>query len=179
MLNETVANQPSIHENVNRIAIELLNLRLRNKPMQPHLAEIVSRGAPPANCHPRPQRIRIARVAPPRWRLRQTDTLQGLHRRERNQLVERLASKHLVYALAMTSHGRRDQQRIRRRVQFEMLLRMRQRIVRYQRCDVRKLGRLRSQKFLARRRIKEKIANRDRSSRAAAPLLPLGLSCRR
>ena len=46
MLNEAVANQPSIDENENRIAIELLNFRLRNKPMQPHFAEIVWRGRP-------------------------------------------------------------------------------------------------------------------------------------
>ena len=64
----------------------------------------------------------------------------------------------------MIGHWRRHQQGIRRRVQFEMLLRMRQRIVGYQRSDVGQLSRLRSQKLLARRRIKEEIANRDRSS---------------
>jgi hypothetical protein len=87
---------------------------------------------------------RSLRSPPPRRRLRQADAFQWLHRRQRNQLVQGLAPKHLVHALAMTGHGRRHQQRIRRRVQFEMLLRMRQRVVGYQRCDVREFGRLRS-----------------------------------
>src|SRR5271166_3831958 len=49
-------------------------------------------------------------------------------------------------------------------MQFEMLVRMRQRVMRDQRSDMRKLGRLRPQKLLARGRIKEKVANRNRSS---------------
>src|ERR1022692_2421884 len=48
MLYQPVANQPSIHEYINRVAIQLLDLRLRNKPMQPHLACLCGAGAPPA-----------------------------------------------------------------------------------------------------------------------------------
>ena len=96
--------------------------------------------------------------------MRQSDTLQWLHRRQRDQLLKGLASKHLVDALAMAGHGRRHQQGIGGGVQFEMLLRMRQRVMGYERCDVGKLGGLRSQKLFTRRRIKEEVANRDRGS---------------
>ena len=142
MLNETVANQSPIHENKNRIAIEFLNLRLRNKTVQPHLAKIVWSG------RPRPRSITFAVcgcincnwLAPPRWRLRQSDPLQRLRRRERNQLIQHLASKNLVNALPMISHRRRDQQGICRRMQFKMLLRMRQRIMCDQRRNMRQLS---------------------------------------
>ena len=50
----------------------------------------------------------------------------------------------LVHTLAMTGHGRGHQQGIGRRVQLEMLLRMRQRVVGYERNDVREFGRFRS-----------------------------------
>src|SRR6266849_6195653 len=171
VLNETVANQPPIHKNKNRIAIELLNLRLGNKTVQPHLAEIGcvrfyrKRGRRFAGGGARATRVS---GTPPRWRLRQADTLQRLHRREWDQLIKCLASKHLVHALAMTGYWRRHEQGIRRRVQLEVLLRMRQRVVGYERSDVGQLGRFRSQKFLARRSIKEEIANRDRSSQREA-----------
>ena len=162
MLNETVANEASIHENKNRIAIELLDFRLGNKTVQAHFAEIVWRG------RPRPRNLilgvsggkaarsacsglagggaRASRVcsAPPRRRLRQSDAFQGLHCRQRNQLVEGLASKNLVHTLAVTGHGRGYQQGIGRRVQLEMLLRMRQRVVGYERNDVGEFGRFRS-----------------------------------
>ena len=149
VLNETVANQPPIHEDENRITIELLNFRLRHKAMQPHFAEIVWRGhscprvrseltggPPSADFEDEVSWTRVSAPTSPRWRLRQTDTLQRLHCRERNQLIKGLASKYLVHALAMAGYGRRHQQRIRRRVQLEMLFRMRQRIVGYERRDM-------------------------------------------
>src|SRR5260370_37486555 len=64
----------------------------------------------------------------------------------------------------MTCNWRRHQQRIRRRVQLEMLLGMRQCMVGYERSDMRQLGRFRSQELLARWRIKEGLAKRDRRS---------------
>ncbi len=64
----------------------------------------------------------------------------------------RRLSEDLVHALAVAGDRRRDQHGIGGRVQFEMLVRMRQRVVRYQRCDVREFGGFRLQKFLARRR---------------------------
>src|SRR5208337_4591840 len=103
---------------------ELLNFWLGDKAMQTHLAEIVWRG----RHRPRSLIREVGgfvkgslRAAPPRRWLRQADALQRLHRRQRNQLVEGLAPKHLVHALAMTGHGRGHQQRVRRRVQLEML----------------------------------------------------------
>ena len=40
MLNEAVANQASVDENKNRIAIQFLNFRLGNETVQPYFAEI-------------------------------------------------------------------------------------------------------------------------------------------
>ena len=84
--------------------------------MQPHLSEILWRGRPrPRNLIRGIDRFINSRFggASPGWRLRQTDTLQRLHSRERNQLVQSLAPKYLVDALAMTRYGRCDQQGIR------------------------------------------------------------------
>src|SRR5208282_752240 len=127
-------------------------------------AEIVWRA------HPRPRTVALGSglrnspaASPRRW-LRQSKPFQRLHRRERNQLIEGFASEYLVDAFAMIGHGRRDQQGIRRGVQLKMLLRMRQGVVGYERSNVRKLGRFRSQKFLARRSIKKEVANGNRSS---------------
>ncbi len=84
MLYQAVANQPSIDENENRVAIELLNLRLGNKPVQPDFAKIMWRG------RPRPRAV-IPDISgftngslfatPPRRRLRQPYALQRLHGR--------------------------------------------------------------------------------------------------
>src|SRR5208282_1168306 len=172
VLNEAVANQASIHENVNRIAIQLLDFRLGNKTVQPHFAKIVWRG------HSCPRTVALGgglvnryAAASPRRRLRQSEAFQRLHRRERNQLVESFASEHLIDALAMIGHGRRDQQGVCRRVQLEMLLWMRQGVVGYQRRDMRELGRFRPQKFLARRSIEKQVANRDRGAQRQPGLL--------
>ena len=63
MLNQPIANQPSINKDVDRVAVELLNLWLRNKSMKSQLARF-------ALLH------LIFRTAPPRRRLRQSDSLQ-------------------------------------------------------------------------------------------------------
>src|SRR5271168_4652152 len=167
VLNEAVANQASINENIDRIAIELLNFRLRNKTMQSHFTEIVWRGRP----RQRSPILDVAgswlrlRSATPWRRLRQADALQRLHGRERNQLVEGFASKNLIHALTMTGHGWRDQQGVGRRVQLKMLVGMGQCVVRYQGRDVGEFRRFRLQKFLARRNVEKQIANCDRSSK--------------
>ena len=155
VLQQPVANRAPIHKHKNRIAIQLLNLRLRDKSMNPHLPRIW--------CWER-FAVFIGFPAPPRRRLRQSHALQRLPRRHGNQLIQRFFAEDLIHALAVSRHRRRHQHGIRRRVQLKMLLRMRQRILRDQRRDVRQLGRLRLQKFLARRSIKKKIAHRNRSS---------------
>ena len=150
MLNEAIADQASIYENEDRVAVELLNFRLRNKAVQADFARL------------RPFSF-IFRIAPPGRRLRQPHTFQRLHRGQRNQLLERFLSKNLVHALPMSSHRWGDQQCIGRRMQLEMFFRMRQSIMRHQRRDVRQFGRFRLQKFLPCRRVKEKITHRNRS----------------
>ena len=62
---------------------------------------------------------------------------------DRNQLVQNFFAENLVNALAVARDRRRHQHGVGRRVQFEMLVGMGQRVVRDQRRDVRKLGRFR------------------------------------
>ena len=81
--------------------------------------------------------------------------LERLQRRDRDQLIQRFFAEDLVDALAVSGDRRRDQHGVGRGVQLEMLLGMRQGVVRDQRRDVRKLGGLGFQKFLARRGVEE------------------------
>src|SRR5208283_606175 len=108
VLDEAVANQAAIHKNENRIAVELLNLRLRNEAVEAKFAGLGLSGI-------------FLRIAPPGWRLRQACALQRLHGSQRNQLIERLAAKNLIDALAMVAYRRRYQQGISGRVQLEVL----------------------------------------------------------
>ena len=88
--------------------------------MQPHLAGIFNR---------RLSSILLF-LPSPRRRLRQPYVSQRLHGGDRNQLIKRFLAEYLIHTFAVSSHGRRDQHRIRRRMQFKMLFRMRQRVVR-------------------------------------------------
>src|SRR5208283_4999251 len=106
VLDQAVANQPPIHKNENRIAVELLYLRLRNETMKPKLAGLGLGGL-------------FHRIAPPRRRLRQACALQRLHGGERDQLIERLPPEDLIDAFAMIGYRRGNQQRIGRGVQLE------------------------------------------------------------
>ena len=106
----------------------------------------------------------IAEIAPPWRRLREANPLQRYLRGQRNQLIERLFAENLVNTLRMRGDRRSHQHCVGCRVQLPMHLRMSQRVVRYQRGNVRKFGGLRFQKLPARRGIEKKIANADRSS---------------
>src|ERR1700678_1641913 len=87
MLNEAVANQPSIDENEYRIAVQFLNLWLRDETMQPKLAKTPERRD---RCQhgfifiSRRRLWNLRHVAPPGRGLRQPDTLQWFDGRERN-----------------------------------------------------------------------------------------------
>ena len=108
---------------------------------------------------------------PPGRRLRQSNVSEGQLRSQRNQLVQRVLSENLIDPLAITGHWRRDQHGVGCGMQLEMFLRMRQCIMRDKRCDVRKLGGFGFQKFLSRRRIKEKVADGDGCSRGKPSFL--------
>ena len=137
---QPVANQPSVHENENRIAVVLLHLRARNKSAQRELAR----------------------------RFVGFGHLQGLAALAQfDQVVEQLAAEHLKDALAQ-GRDRRGMQQVRAAVpQFERLIRMRQAVVRHERRDVRQFGLFRAQEFLARRHIEEQIAHGDGGAAAA------------
>src|ERR1035441_454144 len=70
----------------------------------------------------------------------------------------------------MVGYGGRDQQSVRRGMQFKMFVRMGQGVVGYEGRDVRKFRRLGAQKFFARGSIKKEIANRDRGAERQARL---------
>ena len=65
----------------------------------------------------------------------------------------------------MCCHWRCRQQIVRRRMHLKVLVRMRKSVVRYQRGNVRELGRLRFQEFFACRNIEEQITNGNRGPR--------------
>ena len=98
----------------------------------------------------------------PRGRLGQTDSFQRLSGGDCDQLVEHFFTKHLVDALAVSIHRRGDQHGIGGRMQFEVLVRMGERVMRDQRCDVGKFRGLGLQKFLASRSVEEKVTHGNR-----------------
>ena len=57
-------------------------------------------------------------------------------RREGQKLIDEFAAEDLVQALGGLADGRRDEQRVRCGMQFEMLVRMGERVMCNQRCYV-------------------------------------------
>src|SRR5437870_4984431 len=150
VLNEAVTDQAAVDEDVDRVAVEFLNLGLRDEAVYAQFAGISGTF-----------RFVFFRAAP-RRRLWQADLFQRLHGRHRNQLVENLLPKNLINALAVARYRGRDQHGVGSRVQLEVLVRMRQRVLRDQGGDMGKFGGLRLQKFLARGDIEKKITNGER-----------------
>ena len=173
MLDEAIADQASVDEDVDRVAIQFLDFGLGDEAVDAEFAErwsgficchLVSSGGSP---------VVFNFFAAPGRRLRQADAFQRLQRGDGNQLVENFLAENLVHALAVSRDRRRHQHGVGGGVQLEMLVGMRQRVVRHQRCDVRQLGGFGFQKFLARRNIEEKIADGDARFPPAGRLLPL------
>src|SRR4029077_15908898 len=73
----------------------------------------------------------------PGWRLRKPDMRQRQFRRDRNQLVEHILSEDLVNPFAVTRNRWRHQHCVGGRMQFEVFVRMRQRMMRDQGSDMR------------------------------------------
>src|ERR1700751_6065736 len=72
VLDQAIANEAAVNEYENRVAVQLLDLGLRNEAVDaqfPGISQFF------------PSR------APPRWRLRQADALQWLYGCHRNQLI--------------------------------------------------------------------------------------------
>src|SRR5438552_8246608 len=169
VLDDAVANQASVDKHVNGIAIELLDFGFGNEAVSAQLAkrffflldQIFADGA----CTKRKSAgVTLLLFPPPRWGLRQADSFKRLQGGDGNQLIQNLFSEDLVNALAAIGHRRRNQNCIGGRVQLEMLIGMRQGVMGDERSDVGKFGRFGFEKFLPRRRIKEKIAHRNRSA---------------
>src|SRR6185312_11586308 len=79
VLDEPVANKSPVHEDVNRIAVQFLDLRLGNKSAH---AQLSGRGGMSISSI---LRIFLGNFCSSPWgRLRQSYPLQGLHGRDRN-----------------------------------------------------------------------------------------------
>src|SRR5215467_619730 len=97
------------------------------------------------------------------WRrLRQADSLQLDLGCSRNQLIECVPAEDLVNAIRVLCDWRRDQNRIRRRVQLKVLVWMSKRVMSYEGCDMRQLCRLRLQEFSSRWSVEEEVSNGNR-----------------
>src|SRR6266496_1479314 len=100
--------------------------------------------------------------APPGRRLRKPHMRQRQLGSDRNKLVQYILSENLIHALAASRDRRRYQDGVSRGMEFEMPVRMRQRIMRDQGCDMGELRRFGFQELLACWGIEEKIANSNR-----------------
>ena len=98
MLYDAVANEASVDEDENRVAIELLDLRARDEAVQ---ADLTGIGLVLLF-------IIFLHLAAPRRRLRQSGVNERQQGAERDELVERLLAEDLVDALRMVSYRRRD-----------------------------------------------------------------------
>ena len=100
-------------------------------------------------------------LAPPGRRLGQADAFEGLHRGDRDQLVEGFFAEDLIDALAVSRDRRGYQHGVGGGMQFEMLFGMGESVVGDQRRDVGEFGGFGFEEFLASRGIEEEIADGD------------------
>src|SRR5271165_5749471 len=149
VLHDAVANEASVDEDKDGVAIELLNFGARDEAVQADLAGHRSLWFLLVVVYI------ILWLATPRWRLRQSDAIERQQRAEGDELVERLLAEHLIDALRVVGDGRRDEHGVGGGVQFPVHLGMRQRVVRDQRSDVRQLGGFGLQELAARRDVEE------------------------
>src|SRR5579863_464971 len=135
VLDKAVANQASVDEDVNRIAVQLLDLGLRHKAVEAHLAGR-STGIPAAFI------FFLWLLPPPWWGLREAYALEFLHGGDGDQLVESFFAEDLIDAFAVSRDRRGDQHGAGGRVQFEMFFGMSESVVGDERSDVGELSRL-------------------------------------
>ena len=148
---QAVANQAAVDEDEDRIAIALLHLRAREEAAQAERARA---------------RLAVARLRVGR---QQQSSLSRAPISTRSSSSP--AAEHLVDAL-LQGRDRRDVQQLGRAAgELQGLVGMRQAVVRHQRGDVRQLGLLGAQKFLARGDVVEEIADRDAGAAAERRLL--------
>ena len=81
MLHDTIAHQPLIHEDKDGVSVELLQLRFRDKTMQPHLS--------------RNGRFIVFGPAP-RWSFGNSNSLKVTFSSDGDELIEGIASEHLI-----------------------------------------------------------------------------------
>ena len=150
MHEQAVADEAPIDEGVDRVAVELLQLRLGGEAADPHEAGV--------------GRL-IVRVPLPRRRLRQARAFKVDLRGEGKQVIQNLFAEDLKDTLRRPFDRGRNQQRMGRGVQLKMLAGVSQRVVGDQSRDMRELGGFRFEKFASRGRVVEEIAHGERGSR--------------
>ena len=149
MQHQAVANEPRVHKDVNRIAIEPLQLGLGNKAGEAQVTGV--------------WRF-VVFFALPRRRLRQAGAGEVHLSGDRQHQRGSLRAEDLKEPFAGVGDGWRDEQCLGGRVQLEVARRVREGIVRHQRSDVLQLGRLRLEELAARRCIEEEVADGNRRS---------------
>ena len=121
VLDQAVADQASVDEDVDRVAVEFLDFGLGDKAVHAEFAEVwrildqlaswtllrldwLLFSVPASRGRGRPRHTSLFFAAPGR-RLRQADAFERLHRGDRNQLVENFFAENLVHALAVSRTG--------------------------------------------------------------------------
>ena len=144
MQQQPVAHQAPVDENVDAVAVRALHLRTRRE----------SRDA---------QRGRLLVCLD--LRLGDRGTHRSFARWNLDQFVERLPPEELIHTLGKFLHRRTIKNQLRRRLEHKMRFGMGQRVVRDERGDVAKFGRLGFQKFAPRRHAVKNVRDTNRSSR--------------
>jgi hypothetical protein len=146
---EAVADEALVDEDVDGVAIELLQFGLGDEAAHAQRSGI-GRG--------------VVFIALPRRRLGQSGAVEGSLGCHGDELVEGVAAEDLVDALGGLRDRRRDEQGVGRGVQLEMLLGMGERVMCNQCCYMRELGGFGLEEFAAGRSVEEEIADRDGGS---------------
>ena len=133
MLNQAITDQASIDKYINRIAIEFLYLGFGNEARARELSLAV-----PASSFDYRVILNIAR--PAMEAAAATRFAPSVRPRPMESTGRASLSENLINTLAVIAHRRRDQHGVAGRMQFEMFAGMRQRVMRHERSDMRKLG---------------------------------------
>ena len=141
---QAVAHQALVYENVNSVAIAALHFGPRSE-----------------SAHDKFRGALFARE----FRFGDRRAHGRANRQKFKQIVERLPTEKLVDALGHRLDGRRVNDFLRRRLQHELFVGMRERVMRDERSDVPEFRRLRLQEIAPRRHAVKKIGHADRRPR--------------
>ncbi len=146
---QPVADKTLVHKDIDRVPVEFLQLRPGVEAGQPQNAWVAGG---------------LGGISLPGGRVGQTGVGEGGLGGHRQQLSERVLAEDLVDALRGARHRRRGDDGVRGRDQLEVFLRVGQRVVGHQGCDVGQLGGLCAEEFAPGRGVEEEIRYGQRGS---------------